>query len=378
MNGPNESYLDARPLLGLVVGVTADRRWEEQAELLRRRGARIVHGPTVRTHALGSAPELTEAIQAMVDDPPDLVVLTTAIGLRGLLESADALGRGEELRDVLGSAELIARGPKAAGVAAGEGWTPTWQAPQATSDEVVEHLAGRGIAGRRVAAVLDGRARPVLAEQMRELGADVVAVPVYRWELPSDHEPAHRLIETLVDDGLDALTFTSSPGVLNLFELAREIDRADELRAALDDGVRIVSVGPVCSSTLGSCDVGVDIEPRRPRLGAMVHSFATSVAATRRPTRVGDVELLLDGGDAVIDGEVVPLGPRERSMLDLLAQRTGVVAKTDLRDLIWGPDTGLHTVEVTVGRLRDRLAAAVGNRLQVIAVPRRGYRLAAG
>ena len=38
-----------RALDGFAIGVTADRRWEEQAELLMRRGARVVHGPTIRT-----------------------------------------------------------------------------------------------------------------------------------------------------------------------------------------------------------------------------------------------------------------------------------------------------------------------------------------
>lgn len=379
VTGPGESYLDARPLLGLVFGVTADRRWEEQAELLRHRGARIVHGPTVRTHALGSAPELSDAIEAMVTNPPDLVVLTTAIGLRGLLESAEALGRAEGLREVLGNAELIARGPKAAGVAAGEGWTPTWQAPNATSVEVVEHLREQGIAGRRVAAVLDGRQHPVLADQMRDLGAEVISVPVYVWELPADHDPAYRLIDTLIDGGIDAVTFTSSPGVLNLLELANEVDRAADLRAAMQRDVQVISIGPVCTSAINSEGLEVEIEPLRPRLGAMVHSVATALAATRRPTRIGEVELLLDGADAVLDGEIVPLGSRERSVLDLLALRPGaVVSKAELRDLIWGPETGLHTVEVNVGRLRDRLTAAVGDRLQVVAIPRRGYRLIAG
>lgn len=37
------------PLDGFVVGVTADRRASEQAELLRRRGADVMHGPAIAT-----------------------------------------------------------------------------------------------------------------------------------------------------------------------------------------------------------------------------------------------------------------------------------------------------------------------------------------
>src|SRR5437879_2046092 len=39
-------------LAGRAIGITADRRWEEQADLFRRRGATIVHGPTMTTRLL--------------------------------------------------------------------------------------------------------------------------------------------------------------------------------------------------------------------------------------------------------------------------------------------------------------------------------------
>ena len=39
-------------LSGYTIGITADRRWQEQAELLERRGARIQHGPSIRTFPL--------------------------------------------------------------------------------------------------------------------------------------------------------------------------------------------------------------------------------------------------------------------------------------------------------------------------------------
>ncbi|MEI2700722.1 MAG: helix-turn-helix domain-containing protein [Microthrixaceae bacterium] len=71
---------------------------------------------------------------------------------------------------------------------------------------------------------------------------------------------------------------------------------------------------------------------------------------------------------------MLSLGARERAVLDRLARRPGaVVAKSVLRDEIWGGDTGLHAVEVTVARLRERLTGE----LEIVAVPRRGYRLVA-
>jgi uroporphyrinogen-III synthase len=365
------SVPDRGSLTGWVVGVTADRRHEEQIELLRRRGARVVHAPTLRTRPLGPDEELGAAIDAVIAQRPEVIVLSTGIGVRGWLEAAEALGRAEELREVVHGAELVARGPKAAGAAASEGWQLDWQAPSATANEVVDHLRAAGVGGRRVAALLDGRSAPVLAEQLRALGAEVVAVPVYRWELPEDVQPVLRLIDLIVEGSVDAVTFTSSPSIWNLVRLAAEAGRQQQLTAALSGPARAVCVGPVCAAT--ARDSGFDrvIEPARARLGAMVHTLAAE-ASHRAPVTVGPTQLWLDGADAVLDGRVVALGARERAVLDHLARRPGaVVAKSVLRDEIWGAETGLHTVEVTVARLRERLAGQLG----VIAVPRRGYRL---
>lgn len=327
----------------------------------------------MRTRPLGPDDELGDAIDAVIAQRPEVIVLSTGIGVRGWLEAAEALGRADELREVIRGAQLIARGPKAAGAAASEGWQPEWQAPTATATEVVDHLRHVGVDGRRVAALLDGRSAPVLAEQLRSLGAEVVAVPVYRWELPDDVEPVLRLIDLIVRGGVDAVTFTSSPSIWNLVRLAAEAGCQQRLQAALSGPVRAVCVGPVCASTARDSGFAEVIEPTRARLGAMVHTLEAE-ASNRAATSVDSVELWLDGVDAVIDGRVLSLGPRERAVLDRLARRPGaVVSKSVLRDEVWGSDTGLHTVEVTVARLRERLAG----RLEVLAVPRRGYRLVA-
>jgi uroporphyrinogen-III synthase len=42
------------PLDGFVVGIIADRRREQQAELLSRRGPSTLHGPTITTLYLAS------------------------------------------------------------------------------------------------------------------------------------------------------------------------------------------------------------------------------------------------------------------------------------------------------------------------------------
>ncbi len=69
------------PLAGYTVGVTADRRADEQIKLLAGRGAECLHGPVIKTHPLGSEEDLRTATEAVIVEPPALAVLTTGLGV---------------------------------------------------------------------------------------------------------------------------------------------------------------------------------------------------------------------------------------------------------------------------------------------------------
>lgn len=361
-------------LVGWTVGITADRRAEEQAELLTRRGARVVAGPAIRTLPLGANEGLRAAIEAVVAAPPDVVVLTTGLGTRGWFEAADAAGLGDRLLAALGDAEVVARGPKAAGAATTIGLDVVWQAPGGTGREVVAHLAAAGVAGRRVAVQLDGGTGTPVGDALRRLGAEVVDVPVYRWQLPDDAEPALRLIAAACDGRLDAVTFTAAPALHNLFRVAAGAGRAEELRAALAGPVATVSIGPVCTESALALGVTPTVEPVRHRLGAMVmaladHATALDLAAA---VNVGGRRVVLRAAAVVVDGVAVELPQRERAVLaELLGRPGSVVAKEGLLERIWGGAAvaDAHAVEAVVGRLRRRLAGRLG----VSAVARRGY-----
>ena len=56
----------AATLSGFTIGITGDRRADEQAELLRRRGAVVVHGPMIQTQPLADSPELRQACEDLL------------------------------------------------------------------------------------------------------------------------------------------------------------------------------------------------------------------------------------------------------------------------------------------------------------------------
>lgn len=363
------------PLAGFTVGVTADRRAAEQAELLRRRGAEVVHGPVIRTLPLTDGPALEAATEALIAEPPDTLVALTALGIRSWFEAADGRERGDALRAALSGATILARGPKAAGALATIGLEAAWRAPGESSAELAAHL-GPALGGRRIAVQRDGAAEPVFARALAAAGADVVDVPVYRWELPDDRAPAASLAGAVAEGALDAVTFTSAAAISNLFAIAAEVggpDLVDGVRAALCGPVVPVCVGPVSAARLAEHGVARPVHPGRFRLGPMVRRVEEELAPRRRVVPLGAGTAVVQGTAVAVGDEVVSLSRREAQVLGALVDAGGaVVAKERLARTVWEPGTDPHVVEVTVARLRRRLGP-VGAALQT--VPRRGYRL---
>ena len=95
------------PLDGWRVGVTADRRSETQSDLLIRRGAKVLHGCTMRTLDLTDSDQLAKVSKALIAEPPETLVLQTGMGTTMWLEAMDKVGIGSDLRAVLTSTEVL-------------------------------------------------------------------------------------------------------------------------------------------------------------------------------------------------------------------------------------------------------------------------------
>src|SRR2546421_8375855 len=234
-------------LAGRRVGITADRRWRAQADLLEKLGAEVVHGPTIRTVDLLGDETLRRATLDLIGRPPDWLVGTTGMGMSMWLAAADGWDVGDPLRAALAQSRGVARGAKADSALRRQGFTVEWKAPCETMDEGIEYLSERDIGSARVALQLfepgGHRSTAALAARCREL----VEVPVYRWMMPADPGPARRLVEDICAGTVDALTFTSQPAVLHLFRIAEDIGRAGPLRDACNSTVLAVCVGSVCA-----------------------------------------------------------------------------------------------------------------------------------
>ncbi len=366
-------------LAGYTVGVTADRRWEEQAALFERRGARVVHGPAIRTLPLGAETPLRAATEEVIVHPPDVLIANTGLGIRSWLATADSWGLGRALETALARTRIYARGPKASGAVHSAGLPVVARARTERLREVVDLVMRELRPGQLVVVQVDGSGDSAEAEQLRRAGADVIAVPVYRWTLPDDREPALRLAESVVAGRVHAVTFTAGPAVRNWLAMAAEEGLDAELRRALTDGRTVVGcVGPVCAEAAAGEGLLSPylVQPDAYRLGPLVRAVAERLASRRVTVELGTGTMVLSGHAVLICGEQVALSDTEARLLATLAQRpNAVLSKERLLRTVWGGEAhDPHTVEVAVARLRKRLGPHGG---AVRSVHRRGYTLRA-
>jgi uroporphyrinogen-III synthase len=363
----------ATSLAGYVVGVTADRRADEQIELLRRRGATTLHGPSIKTLPLDAAQELRSVTEVLLSHPPDYVIANTGIGMRGWFAAADGWGLGDDLTDALSTSRIFARGPKAAAVVHAAGLEVASRAPSERLGEVVKLLLDEPLKGTRIAYQEHGDEVASALEPLIEAGATVIRVPVYRWIIPADVAPALRLIDAIAGKRLHAVTFTSAPAVRNLFGLAAQHGLDTTLSNAFNDSVVAACIGPVCAGQ--ALDEGIErpLVPVRARLGLMVRALGDHLAEQAQPVDLDGVPVRLQGTALIIGAQIIELTDREAAVISMLMTRSrAVVSKTQLLRDVWGGNCDPHVVEVTVGRLRTRLR---DHSLSIRAVPRRGYLL---
>ncbi|ADG97040.1 Uroporphyrinogen III synthase HEM4 [Segniliparus rotundus DSM 44985] len=367
-----------RTLSGYTVGVTAARRADEFAALLTRRGAVVLHAPAIVIIPLADDAELERVSREIIQNPPDVAVATTGIGFRGWLEAAEGWGVAEELRNALQGSRLVARGPKATGAIRAAGLREAWSPSSESSSEVLERLLEEGVQGLRVAVQLHGATTefeplPDFSEALQAAGAQVLAVPVYRWEPPHDQSAMDALIAAVAQGTVDGVSFTSAPAVASMLGRAKETGMFEQLLDGFRAQVAALCVGPVTAAPLEALGVPTSA-PARSRLGALARHIEEELPRRAKVFRAHGHTIAVLARAVVVDGEVRHLAPSMLTLLRALARQPGrVVTREALLASLPGHSADAHAVEAAIGRLRTGL----GDPKIVQTVVKRGYRLAA-
>lgn len=358
-------------LAGCRILVTAQRRADELGGAVVRRGATVTVAP-----ALGVVPHvdeagLLEATRKIIVDPVDVLVVTTGIGFRGWLDTAEAAGLGDDLCTALASVRLIARGPKARGALQAAGLRADWVAESETSAEIATFLLSEGVDNQRIAVQRHGAGDDGLHDRLSAGGASVTELEVYRWGPPPDPALLSETTAELADGGFDAVLFTSAPGAAAWLRELAHLGRTDDARALSVAGKLLVAaVGPITAEPLQFAGFEVSV-PERWRMGALVRLVIMELGGRAGVQTAGGL-LQVRARSATLEHQVLSLSPSGFAVLRRLALAPGeVVSREELLRVLPGESADPHAAEVAVGRLRD----AIGVAGVIRTVVKRGYAL---
>jgi uroporphyrinogen-III synthase len=264
-------------LRGKTIAITESRRAQELSALITKLGGVPLSAPAlVEVPRRDRGPALA-ALRRICRDEVAAIVFMTGVGARAFLALATEDGSREALLAALGRILVVVRGPKPTAVLREAGVRIDVTPSQPTSDGVLAALAPHALDGQVVAVQLHGEDNHAFIGVLRARGARVVEIPLYEWALPDDRQALVRLIRAVMAGAVDVVAFTSSPQVTHLLAVAEDERLRDGLLRALQDRVRLASIGPVCTAALRQHGLAAAIEPEKGTMGALVHAIAQSL-----------------------------------------------------------------------------------------------------
>ena len=267
------------------------RRGQEMATLVSNYGGEPIAAPALREVPVESNTEALDFVDALVRDQFNLVVLLTGVGTRALLTVVDHLRDRLQFVAALQRTRIAARAPKPVAVLRELGVSPWVVAPEPnTWHELLGAIDAKtnelSLQGARVAIQEYGTANVRLVDGLRERGAVVSSVPVYRWALPDDPEPLRRAARGIADGRVDVILFTTATQVVHLLEIARQLNIEGAVRGGVAS-TAVASIGPTTSEELREQGIAVDIEASHPKMGFLVREAAERAADVLRTKRGG-------------------------------------------------------------------------------------------
>jgi uroporphyrinogen-III synthase len=246
------------------------RMADQMRTLIARFGGDPLVAPSMREIPLEKNSDIVEFGERLHSGQLDFIILLTGVGTRTMLKVLDVCWARNQTVNALGQTALVTRGPKPVQVLREIGLQPTVNVPEPnTWRDILSALDGQRLEGKRVAVQEYGVSNAQLLQGLRDRGAVVDAVTVYRWALPDDLNPLMQAIHESINHTVDVVLFTSAVQVEHLLQVAEWDDRAGEVKRACER-MMVGSIGPVASERIRVHNLPVDFEPTHAKMGVLV------------------------------------------------------------------------------------------------------------
>lgn len=213
----------------------------------------------------------------------DILILLTGTGTKTLFEVLQTRYPLADIAQALKKVIVVTRGPKPQAALKALGLEPNITVPEPnTWVEIVSTLDEyRPVKGFRVAVQEYGMSNPDLLEALRQRGAEVFPVPIYRWALPEEVGLLRHVIGELVEGKIDVMLITNAAQLDHVMQLVEQEGKTELFKDACKKMV-VASIGPTASERLRHYDLPIDFEPSHSKMGVLVKEVSRQVHALRQ------------------------------------------------------------------------------------------------
>jgi uroporphyrinogen III methyltransferase/synthase len=257
------NWFETKPLFGKRVVLTRPQaQAREFSQLLAAYGAEPVEVPTIQIVPPANWQAIDDAVTRL--STYQWLIFTSVNGVRPFMDRLHAAGKDAR---ALANICLCAIGPRTAQELGTYGLTPDIVPTEFQAEGVITALAHVGIRGSHVLIPRAEVAREILPQQLRELGATVDVIPVYRTIAPAVDVAS--LTQQFHDGQVAVVTFTSSSTVRNFVEV---FGGRDVVKPLVAQAV-IACIGPITARTAEEYGLTVTVMPAENTVPALAEAI---------------------------------------------------------------------------------------------------------
>jgi uroporphyrinogen-III synthase len=262
----------------LTVAAFESRMAVEIARLIKRHGGIPLVAPALREIPLDDNSAALKFGVQLTTERIDMLILLTGVGTTTLFDLLKARYPWPSIVAALKQTALVARGPKPVAALKAFGLQATLTVPEPNTwiDLVSTLDEYRPVKGLRVAVQEYGASNLDLLEALKQRGAKVFQVPIYRWGLPEDLGPLREALDDIIAGKVAVLLITNAAQVDHVMQVLEKDGNVEPFRAALKK-MAIASIGPTASERLRHHEWPIDLEPSHPKMGILVKETSEQV-----------------------------------------------------------------------------------------------------
>jgi len=253
-------WFEKKPLFGKGIVITRpEKQADDLARLLEKEGAAAIHFPTIKIVPPRDWNSLDEALAKL--PTYDWLIFTSANGVHYFF--ARLLESDKDIRD-LRNVKICCIGPATAAQITKKGIKVDLVPEHYIAEGILESFAATDLQGKRILIPRAARARDILPDGLKKMGACVDVAVTY--ETVDSGKSREEWDELTAGRRIDVITFTSSSTVTGFVKITGD-------NYVLPENIKIACIGPVTAATAEKAGLHVDIQQQEYTISGLVKAL---------------------------------------------------------------------------------------------------------